>query len=1060
MNSPQRCQLPSSGLGKSITRRISCGRDLRWKRCADVRFRAVITALLLWIGVTTSVVTSFGAVAEYSIDTWQVEQGLPDNSVTSIAQTPDGYLWFGTFNGLVRFDGVRFKVFDSRTPGLEGERVLRLFVDGQGGLWVSMEQGQLARYAAGRFRAFRREDGWPMEACLQQGIAREGSGSMIFLTVNRALVRFDGIRFHPVPVGQLGSAGASLVADESDGRLWLRHGDRLDVVNGDALTRVCEVQSTPQSEDESKVIARSRSGGVWIVEKRQLARICGSQGSVETIPYPLNALPVWMEEDSTGQIWAGTWGRGLCQLKRDGTFKTFTVAEGLPSDVIRVCFEDREGNLWIGTNGGGLARLKPKIFSSPQRSLWRINRELYPSPMADPIPLSLGEDPSGTLWVGCLDVGAFRVSPGFAADSGSIPQLDEKIGSTGVWAILASKFESRNTWFGSYGSGLGRLAGDEVKWWGVREGLPSAMVVALCEASDGTLWIGTDGGGLSRFDGQMFTNYTTREGLLSDQVRALTVDNTGALWIGTIGGGLNCLKDGRLTAFTRANGLPHSSVRALLADADGSLWIGTGGGLCLLRDRRLFAFDTVTDLAESEIAVILDDGLGYLWCGSNRGVVRIARAELEAFVGGESKRIKFTAYSKGDGLASPQVSAGQPAGLRTRDGRLWFATVKGVSLVDPRTLRLNNIQPSVVIEDALVDGKSEIQDTKSDRLIVPPGRRRVEIRYTGLSLTSPERVRFRRRVEGFDQDWQDVGTERVASYSGLPPGAYRFRVIAANSDGLWNTEGASLAFMVQPMLWQTWWFRSVLVLLFGGAVGSVYHQRVVRLDGQRLAQEEFSRGLIESQEQERKRIAAELHDSLGQNLLIIKNRALLGLASDGKETSHFHEISDTATQALQEVRQIAYHLRPYQLDQFGLTEAIEAIVEKVGASGTIHFLGDLHPIDGIFAPEAESHIFRVVQEATNNIVKHSGAAEARIVIQRNARDVKFVVSDDGRGFASEQAGATRGSADGVGLPGMRERVRILGGTIEIKSSPGRGTTITLIVPIPVQPNGGQQSNRR
>jgi len=179
--------------------------------------------------------------------------------------------------------------------------------------------------------------------------------------------------------------------------------------------------------------------------------------------------------------------------------------------------------------------------------------------------------------------------------------------------------------------------------------------------------------------------------LLSDQVRALTVDKTGALWIGTIGGGLNCLKDGRLTAFTRANGLPHSSVRALLADADGSLWIGTGGGLCLLRDRRLIAFDTVTDLAESEIAVILDDGLGYLWCGSNRGVVRIARAELEGFVGGESKRIKFTAYSKGDGLASPQVSAGQPAGLRTRDGRLWFATVKGVSLVDPRTLRLNNI---------------------------------------------------------------------------------------------------------------------------------------------------------------------------------------------------------------------------------------------------------------------------------------------------------------------------------------------------------------------------------
>lgn len=416
-------------------------------------------------------------------------------------------------------------------------------------------------------------------------------------------------------------------------------------------------------------------------------------------------------------------------------------------------------------------------------------------------------------------------------------------------------------------------------------------------------------------------------------------------------------------------------------------------------------------------------------------------------VRGEQKRVECTAYGRRDGLASAQCSTGQPAGLRTPDGRLWFATVNGVSVVDPRRLQSNRLPPPVVIEEMFIDGKSATRDHRSGVISVPSGPRRVEIHYTGASLTAPERVRFKRRVEGFEDGWQDVGGERVATYSGLQPGRYRFRVIAANNDGVWNTEGAGLVFIVKPAFWQTWSFRTVLALLFGGAVGLVYHRRLVRLEAQRVAQEEFSRGLIESQEQERKRIAAELHDSLGQNLLIIKNRALLGLApGPGDTRQHCEEISRTASHALQDVREIAYNLRPYQLDQFGLTEAIQAIAEKVAASSPIEFKTEIDSIDGLWTPADESHLFRIVQEITNNILKHSGATQARISLRRQARNMNLIVEDNGRGITPNQTGHGK-RPHGLGLPGIAERVRILRGTLDVKSAPGLGTKITINVPI-------------
>ena len=342
-------------------------------------------------------------------------------------------------------------------------------------------------------------------------------------------------------------------------------------------------------------------------------------------------------------------------------------------------------------------------------------------------------------------------------------------------------------------------------------------------------------------------------------------------------------------------------------------------------------------------------------------------------------------------------------------------------------------------------------------------------------------------LAGWDQDWVEAGTRRTAYYSHVAPGRYRFTVLAANSDGLWNDIGASLALTVLPAWHQTAWFRALAMVALGGAALGLYRRRISRLEAQRAAQQDFSRRLIESQDAERKRIAAELHDSLGQELLLIKNRALLGLKAPeaaghpfasglkpvaGREIrapmEELEEISRLTSAALQEVRDIAYNLRPYQLDQFGLTEGIEAIVRKLGSASGIQFTVEVDPIGGIFSAADENHLFRIIQEASNNIVKHSAARQARVRLRRDGRCLRVLIEDDGRGFRFRSDKATPSSSlspsdgervavrGGLGLPGMAERVRILRGTMQVKSAPGQGSRLEITLPIPTH---GEKKSR-
>jgi signal transduction histidine kinase len=397
--------------------------------------------------------------------------------------------------------------------------------------------------------------------------------------------------------------------------------------------------------------------------------------------------------------------------------------------------------------------------------------------------------------------------------------------------------------------------------------------------------------------------------------------------------------------------------------------------------------------------------------------------------------------SEGEGNA-------QPAGWKAADGKLWFPTIKGVAVLDPSPV--NTLPAPVVIQGVTVDRAAQ---PATHRVEIKPGQQNLEIYYAGLAFSRPEQVKFKYQLLNFDRDWIDAGTRRTAYYPQLPAGSYTFKVVADNGDGVWNMEGQTLSVIVLPPFYQTWWFVTLVSLTVAGMMALIWRLRVSQLQRAHAAQQAFSRQLIASQENERKRIAAELHDSLGQRLVIIKNLALIllnGSATDGAR-EQIDEISSEASQAIGEVKEISYNLRPHQLDRLGLTKALEALVKKAASASPIVFTSEIDDIDDVFPKPAEINFYRVAQESVSNVVKHSAATEASVVVRREDGRIALTVRDNGKGFVPETTQPDPAAA-GFGLVGISERVTLLGGHATIQSAPGRGTTIGISIDLRHMPD--------
>lgn len=1017
-------------------------------------------------------------VGNYSIENWQVEQGLPQISITSIAQTPDGYLWLGTFNGLVRFDGARFTVFnEANTPVLGKNGILRLITDRQGGLWVMTEGGGLARLADGQFTAFGPERGLP--ACGAAALVQDLDGGL------RVVDRNGGL--HQVENGKLGQPDREEARSGADVGLlvapsepcWVeRQGKAIN--SSQAPLRLPIAGGSDPTNLELTIICatRCRAGGLWLAATPGVYRLQAGrlQEPAVSLPQPIRGF-VAMAEDSEGSLWIGTWADGLFRRDRSGRWQRFGTGAGLAENDVSAIFVDRENNVWVGTGSGGLHRFKPRIFQTYDSRDGLTGNNV----------MSVSGDRQGRLWIGINGGGLNRWENGRFAP---VTEPSELRQHPLVYSVLADREDA--VWVGIYGQVVLRLRGGEVTAYDLGEGKPeSATPRAIFEDHSGAIWLGCDRGLVRHHAGQI-TRYTRRNGLAHDEVRALAQDRQGTLYVGTYGGGLNCFRADRFSSYTTRDGLPDDHVTALWVDGDDTLWIGTvNGGLSRFKGGRFATITTRDGLPSNTIGTLLEDDAGHLWLGSNRGIVRVNRRELNEYLDGRQRTLTGRVFNHSDGLNSIDCSGrGQPASCKTRDGRLWFATVHGLAVVDPAHLPFNSLSPPVLIEEVLVDeapvarnildqpSESIVQrtaaattghqlrstppssatrrlanpgNTPADKLVISPGRHRLEFLYTGLSLVAPEKVRFRYRLSGLDEDWIEAGSQRTASYNHVPPGQYRFEVAACNNDGVWSDTEAALDLVVLPPWWRTWWFRALTVIGVAGLVLGWYEQRLHRLRREHLAQESFSRQLIASQEKERQRVAGELHDGLGQDLLVIAGQAQLTLRQEvnpAGTVARLEDIAETAKKALQQARRMAHNLRPGLVEELGFTKAVRATVDKAAQASGLSVAADLTDVDGLLPPEFEVNLFRIVQEALNNVLKHAGASAARITLAKETASLRLVVEDNGRGFEPGPVASERSDQRGFGLRQMAERARIMGGKAEIVSRSGLGTRLTVEVPLP------------
>jgi ligand-binding sensor domain-containing protein/signal transduction histidine kinase len=986
-------------------------------------------------------------LANYGRQSWVMENGLPQNTVQALVQTRDGFIWLGTEVGLVRFDGNGFQLFDrNSTPALPDNDVRCLLESRDGALWIGTSDG-LARWKDGAVKAFTTKEGLPgneiralvesannyLWAWTDQGLARlndegqfvdataktglsasaitgvisDGEGVLWVGTQDRASIYRDGHWTLPkpqdgmfpwIPAGPIEfiQSFRGRVASADKSKVAMLDGDR---IRGDsALDRFTAGKELPGSRVQALFF--DHEGSLWIGTNDGLARwVTGEKVQLLPVTDPLASASVLaIMEDREGNLWVGTETGGL-HILRDQRFRTMSAREGLSSDNTTTVVEDNAGTLWVGTAGSGLNALRRKTGGQPSIRSYSARDGL----LSDVI-LSLAAAPNGDLWVGTPD-------------------------------------------------GLNRIRGARIDSFTSADGLPDDFIRSLLADADGSLWIGTRRG-LTHWTGlktgtpssAVMETFTQANGLGSDLVGAMARDSNGGLWVATLAG-LSRLSGGKITNFTTANGLSSNVVTALLPRSDGTLLIGTEDRGWNLWDGQRFTAQThdsmnPANLDRTGIHAILDDGAGHLWFATASGIARCdcagpGKSMPEA---GCSHWLEFGAA---DGLQSRETAANNhPSAWRSRDGHLWFATPKGLVEVDPAHFPVNAVPPPVELERFTVDDVPQPLLGSANSVRIPAGHVHFQFDYAGLSFTAPQKVRYRFMLEGFDRGWTEAGPRRSAYYTNIPPGRYVFRVQAANNDGLWNTAGAALTFELRPHFYQTAWFYALLLAFIVGLVVLLLRLRLRRAEG------EFRAVLGE-----RNRIAREIHDTLAQGYvgISVQLEVLAELLPKNKTDAaakHLDLTRGYVREGLDDARQSIWALRSQDSYETTLPVRIRRIAEAEGGHGLqarFSIFGAYRPM----SPATEREFLRVAQEAIHNVKKHAGARHLFVQLEYRPDEIALEVRDDGRGFAAREEAEPAAQRDGhYGLTGMRERAAAIGGTLEVTSELGAGTTVRLRAPAP------------
>lgn len=955
----------------------------------------------------------------YRIDVWRVGDGLPQSSVLTIVQTHDGYLWLGTAGGLVCFDGVDFNVFTpNNAPGLPSNRILSLFEDRSGTLWIGTIEGYMVRYAGKKFQVCS-PPGWVKLSGYIQDFCESADGRLWLINPDKNLVCFpsDRSHFNPADAEVLQTNVGSLAAD-CQGNIWSATDRTVGIWDGGQYTKVLDL--VPSPEFSPAILASSHSGGCWVAANGRLRQFQQGKCVADYGPYPWSkGAVVCLLEDHCGKVWVGTYGSGVYCYQTNGTWRSFSSTDGMPGNFIRSIVEDHEGNIWVGTDGSGMARIKPVIFHT-------IGRK---QGLSGDCVMSVCEGAGGEMWIGLIADGVDRLK------DGRIQHYDTAQGLPNDYINSVFYDRDHTLWAGTWGGGLCCLLSNKFISIDACDERNS-IVCALLEDSKGGLWAG---GQRSRpeivhlVDGRAVA-IPLDSRLTGTDIRALAEGKDGSIWIGTQGDGLYRLNRDRQTHLGRSDGLSNEAIRSLYVDDDGTLWIATfGGGLNWFKDGKFFSVTTKDGLPNDSLGYIVDDADGNLWCGSLGGIFRVGKAELDRFARGNTQWIQCVLYTTSDGLPSIECTGGtHPSGCKTRDGRVWFPTVMGLAVVDPKSILVNRLPPPVALEEVVVEGKerrviSDLVDSADlnpsmSPLKIQPGVQRLEFHYAGLSFTDPKKVGFKYKLEGVDEDWIEAGTRRIAYYTYLRPGSYRFRVQACNNDGIWNEQGISLPLILLPHFWQTWWFSALCI----GAVILL----LVGIYEMRLASE---RALTRM----RLRIASDLHDEVGSNLGSIALMSEM-IPNTGAEVD---EIQRVAVQTAGSLREIVWFLDPAGDDASGFILRMKDTARLLLHGIAFEFLSE-DERSGVRLPlNLRRNVFPMFKEILHNIAKHAGATHVRIVVKITSRQIQLLVEDNGKGF--DESLAQRGN----GLKNLRRRGAELHGKLQIESGAGHGTRVILTAPV-------------
>jgi ligand-binding sensor domain-containing protein/signal transduction histidine kinase len=983
--------------------------------------------LLLWLAIISGGSAGTGFAGGFTVDTWTTKQGLPQDSVISLTQTRDGYLWLATLNGLVRFDGVRFTVFDeSNTPELNNSRIVKVFEDSQTNLWVGTEtagvvlvepSGAVTGVDVGRGNV----GGGLMS------IAEDKSGAIWLYTAKGELCRYYAkkvdVRAQVKTTGTMDPSICRALAVDNSGLLWVATDWSLAGLQppppGPAAGLPVAYEVPVGKLD---FILPSRQGGCWQLADGRIVRRVNERIEADLGPYPWTNVPVAAAcEDDRGQLIVGTYGAGVYWHNPDGGWQK--LMDELSHSFIFSLVFDREGSLWVGTDGGGLNRVKRQTFSVVPGS-------------GDFAVKSVCSAPGGTVWFGINNGGLAQWREGV---------LDRLLGNLPVRTVLIDR--GGQLWVGTGGDGLFTLTNNLFQRAPGSENL-DRFVSCLFEDHRGRLWVGTQKG-LACWDGEKWL--TLSNSLSASSIKAIAEDGQGSMWIGTSAAGLSHLRDGKVTVFGRTNGLPSNNIASLLFDKQGTLWVGTANGLARLSNGAWTHFSTDNGLPVSNLGYLVEDELGFLWAGSYAGLVRIGKQALAEYVPGANKPLFCRLYGEPDGLGSGACSEdSQPGAHRSADGRLWFPTSRGLVTVDPKAIAPNTNPPPVIIEAVLLDGRPQTTNTlrvpPPQKIIIPPGKEGLDIQFACLNLAAPEKSQISFRMFRHENTWtRRSGSIRSVHYTKMPPGEYQFQVVAANEDGVRNEVGATLAVIVLPPFWRTWWFLSIVTVLVLGAVAGIVHS----ISTQRLQHQLAVLRQKEALENERARIARDIHDQVGASLTQV---SLIGemLEADkdlpDEVEAHARQISQTALETTRALDEIVWTVNPSNDTLDGLINYVcKYAQEYLAVAGVRYRLEVPSPLPNTsITPELRHNVFLAAKEAVTNVVKHARATSASIRLRLEPSRFTLEIEDNGRGLGGmdPKAAAARN-----GLRNMRKRMEDVGGSFAIEPGSEGGAVVKLSAPV-------------